>query len=176
MSITKEILQKCMPYASKANIDKFIKPLNAAMEKFEITTPARQAAFLAQVAHESGSLKYVREIASGEAYEGRKDLGNTQPGDGKLFKGRGLIQITGRANYGEVGKALDFDFIKEPEKLEMPGAASMSAAWFWKSRGLNELADKGDFKRITIKINGGTNGYKDRLEHWERCKKALCIV
>jgi putative chitinase len=145
------------------------------MERYEINTPRRQAAFLAQIAHESGSLRYVEEIASGEAYEGRADLGNTEPGDGKRFKGRGLIQITGRTNYKAVGDALGFDFIKEPEKLELPGAASYSAAWFWDSRNLNRHADIDGFQTITRKINGGLNGYDDRLKHWEIAKKALGV-
>lgn len=174
--MTKEILKKCFPYATAANIEKFFTPLTQAMEKYEINTPKRQAAFLAQIAHESGSLKYVEEIASGEAYEGRASLGNTQPGDGKKFKGRGLIQITGRTNYKAVGDALGYDFITEPEKLELPGAASFSAAWFWDSRKLNALADIDDFEKITRRINGGVNGLADRQNHWERCKKALGVL
>lgn len=164
-----------MPFARIENVKKFVVPLNLTMDKFQINTPKRQAAFLAQLAHESGSLKYVREIASGEAYEGRKDLGNTQPGDGVRFKGRGLIQITGRTNYDHVGVALNYDFVKDPEALEKPGAAALSAGWFWFTRGLNEIADKDDFKKITKRINGGYNGLKDRADHWYRCQKALGI-
>jgi putative chitinase len=173
--MTEQELKACLPFALTANIKKFLTPLNLAMDKYEINTPKRRAAFLAQLAHESGSLKYVREIASGEAYEGRKDLGNVQPGDGVRFKGRGLIQITGRTNYEALGVALNFDFIKEPEKLELPGAAALSAGWFWYKTKLNELADKDDFKKITKKINGGYNGLKDRADHWYRCQKALGI-
>jgi putative chitinase len=171
--ITEEVLKACMPYAKSFNVRRFIAPLNNAMEKYFINTPKRQAAFLAQLAHESGSLRYAEEIASGEAYEGRKDLGNTQPGDGVRFKGRGLIQITGRTNYELLSHALNFDFIKEPEKLCLPGAAALSAGWFWYTHGLNTLADDGKFETITKKINGGLNGFKDRIEHWQRCKKAL---
>lgn len=171
--MTQEQLKACYPSATDANIEKFFQPLSEAMAKYNINTPKRIAAFLAQLAHESGSLRYVEEIASGEAYEGRKDLGNTEPGDGKKFKGRGLIQITGRANYKAVGEELDFDFINEPEKLEMPGAASFSAAWFWNNRKLNELADADDFEKITKRINGGLNGYADRQKHWERCKNVF---
>ena len=172
----KQTLKACMPFAKDENIEKFCGPLSLAMEKYEINTPRRQAAFLAQVAHESGSLRYVEEIASGKAYEGRTDLGNTQPGDGVRFKGRGLIQITGRANYETLGHALNYDFIKDPEALEKPGAAALSAGWFWYTRHLNRVADIDGFKRITQKINGGINGYVDRVEHWERCKKALKVV
>lgn len=173
--MTEDQLKACMPFASEANVKKYLAPLNLTMEKYQINTPVRQAAFLAQLAHESGSLKYVREIASGEAYEGRKDLGNTQPGDGVRFKGRGLIQITGRKNYETLGHALNYDFIKDPESLEKPGAASLSAGWFWFTRGLNELADLNNFKKITKKINGGYNNYEDRVRHLNNCKKAFGI-
>jgi len=175
--ITHEQLKKSMPQAISANIDKFLSPLNMAIVKYDIILNTRRiAAFLAQIAHESGSLHYVEEIASGEAYEGRKDLGNLEPGDGKRFKGRGLIQITGRNNYKLVSKALEYDFVSEPEKLELPGAASMSAAWFWKSYNLNELADINtveSFRKITRAINGGYNGWQQRLKCWQICKDAL---
>lgn len=176
MFITKQLLKQCLPYAKDATIAKFLTPLNLTFEKYKINTPKRIAAFLAQIAHESGSFRYVEEIASGSAYEGRKDLGNTQPGDGVRFKGRGLIQVTGRTNYEAVGKALQYDFISQPEHLTYPGAATLSAGWFWDSRKLNDLADLGTeeaFNKITKKINGGYNGKEDRLKHWERCKEAL---
>lgn len=175
VAITEKILKECMPFAKDERIKLFCNPLNNAMQKYEINTARREAAFLAQIAHESGSLRYVEEIASGEAYEGRKDLGNTQPGDGKRFKGRGLIQITGRTNYEDLGHALNYDFLSNPEDLEKPGAASLSAAWFWYVKGLNRLADIDAFEKITRRVNGGLNGYQDRLAHWERCKKALKV-
>jgi len=159
--------------ASTERLEIFLEPVNAAMREFEIDTPVREAAFLAQLAHESGEFRYVRELASGRAYEGRKDLGNTEPGDGVRFKGRGLIQITGRFNYRDCGDALGIDLLSTPELLEEPVLAARSAAWFWKSRGLNDLADKGDFKLITKRINGGYNGYSARLRYWERAQGAL---
>ncbi len=171
--ITAADLMAIMPQAKDYNVDKFWQPLNDAMEEFSIDTPARQAAFLAQIAHESGQLRYVREIASGAAYEGRADLGNTEPGDGILFKGRGLIQITGRANYAACGAALGCDLIGNPAILEQPELASRSAAWFWSTHGLNQLADAGNFERITRKINGGINGLADREQFWERAKTQL---
>ena len=155
-------LLQIMPYA-KSRINTFAAPLNAAMMEFNISTKARQASFLAQVGHESGQLRYVRELASGAAYEGRTDLGNTQPGDGVRYRGRGLIQITGRANYQACGVALGVDLIANPELLESPAPACRSAAWFWRSHGLNELADAGDQTKVTRRINGGTNGLADRL-------------
>lgn len=170
--ITLEELKQIVPYAgSKANL--YLDHLNSAMDEFDIDTPQRQAAFLAQIAHESGSFRYVKELASGEAYEGRKDLGNVFDGDGVRYKGRGLIQITGRANYEAVTHALGADVLTNPELLETPELACRSAGWFWSSRKLNELADKGDFLLITKRINGGTNGYKDRLAYYEKAQKVL---
>lgn len=155
-----------MPYAVK-RVDTYLQPLEDAMNEFSINTKSRQAAFLAQVGHESGQLLYVLELASGEDYEGRKDLGNTERGDGPRFKGRGLIQVTGRANYLKCSMALfgDDRLIQFPELLEDPVNACRSAGWFWKSHGLNELADGGmaEFGFITRKINGGTNGMANRL-------------
>ena len=166
-------LVRIMPYA-KQRADKYLDALNAAMSEFGISENGlREAAFLAQIAHESGELRYVEELASGEAYEARDDLGNVVCGDGVRFKGRGLIQITGRANYEECGKFLGVDLLEEPERLEEPVLACRSAAWFWQSRGLNELADKQDFLRITRKINGGTNGWADRQKYYQRALDAI---
>jgi putative chitinase len=165
-------LRSVMPLAgTRAAI--FLDPLNAAMEEFDISTSPRRAAFLAQIAHESGSLLYVRELASGNAYEGRRDLGNVFPGDGVRYKGRGLIQITGRANYLQCGEALGLPLIDEPELLEQPVHACRSAGWFWRSRGLNDLADAGDFERITRRINGGTNGQQDRLAFYSKAQQVF---
>jgi putative chitinase len=175
--ITLEQLKKIIPYAGhRAGV--FLGPLNDAMAEYGIDTPVRQAAFLAQVAHESGSLRYVEEIASGRAYEGRADLGNVQPGDGVKFKGRGLIQITGRANYRACSVALfrDTRLLDKPELLEDVLAACRSAAWFWTSRRLNLLADQGNavaFRKITRTINGGFNGLADRIAYYERAKEVL---
>jgi putative chitinase len=146
------------------------------MDKYFIVTPARIAAFLAQLAHESGSFRYVREIASGTAYEGRKDLGNVNPGDGVKFKGRGLIQLTGRSNYEAFKKQFGVDVVANPVLVEQPYYATLAAGWFWDKKKLNALADLGTeagFKSITKKINGGLNGYEDRLMHWARCRSAL---
>ena len=170
--MNKSDLLKIMPQA-KSRIDLFSDPLNAAMMEFNISTTARQASFLAQVGHESGQLRYVRELASGAAYEGRKDLGNTEPGDGVRFKGRGLIQITGRANYAACGATLGVDLIAHPELLESPVLACRSAAWFWRSHGLNELADAGDQTKVTRRINGGTNGLADRLALFKVAQQVL---
>ena len=172
--ITLDTLQAICPSTRASKLELYVDPLNAAMAEYSIDwTPVREAAFLAQIAHESGSFNYVRELASGEAYEGRDDLGNTESGDGRRFKGRGLIQITGRANYNTCGQALSLPLLDSPELLEEPVNAARSAAWFWDSRHLNELADRGDFKTITRKINGGLTHYAERVELWERAQGAL---
>ena len=147
------------------------------MVHYQIIGPKRVAAFIAQIGHESGQLKYVKEIwgptAAQARYEGRKDLGNTVAGDGAKYRGRGLIQITGRANYMACGEGLGLDLIKQPELLEKPQHACMSAAWFWATRGLNTLADADQFDRITRRINGGQNGAADRQALYARALKVL---
>jgi putative chitinase len=163
-----------------ARIDRattFLPFLEDAMHEFEINTPARQAAFLAQVGHESGGLRWLVELwglsDAQRRYESRYDLGNIAPGDGFKFRGRGLIQLTGRANYTAAGKALGVDLVEKPEQLGEPGLACRSAGWFWKSHGLNELADEGLFEKITKRVNGGLNGYAERLGLYEAAKAVL---
>jgi putative chitinase len=154
--------------ADQKLIDRFLDPINKTLEEFEINTPQRIRMFLAQIGHESGQLRYRRELASGEAYEGRKDLGNTKPGDGVRYKGRGLIQITGRNNYGLASLALGLPLLEKPELLEEDLNACRSAGWFWYKSNLNALADMGKFETITRRINGGLNGYSDRYKLYQR--------
>jgi putative chitinase len=137
------------------------------MARYQIDNKLRQAAFLGQIMQESARLYYVQEIASGAEYEGRKDLGNTQPGDGVKFKGRGLIQITGRANYEACSKALfgDTRLLDNPGLLEAPEYAAVSAGWFWDFKGLNALADAQEYKAITRRVNGGLTAYDERLAY-----------
>ena len=185
MNITLEILQKIEPNSTaniRANanfkgcpIERLVGYLNTYALEFDITTPLRWAHYLAQIMHESGGFRYSEEIASGKAYEGRADLGNTQKGDGVRFKGRGLIQITGRANYTAYAKYCGYDVVAKPELLErLPGAVK-SAMWYWQTHGLNELADKDKFLTITKRINGGTNGLESRQKYLERAKKVLNV-
>ena len=143
------------------------------MARYEINTPKRIASFLAQLLHESGGFMYVKEIANGSAYEGRKDLGNIEVGDGRKFKGRGLIQLTGRANYKQVGKDFGLDLIGNPELLESPKWAVESACHFWKSHGLNEICEKYDIVKVTKIINGGRNGLIERTQYFEKAKEIL---
>jgi putative chitinase len=170
--ITLSQLIQIMPSAKLRAVVYYASLCNA-MDEFEINTPLRQAMFLAQVAHESCQLLYVRELASGVAYEGRSDLGNTQPGDGVKYKGRGLIQITGRANYIALMMALNIDCVINPQVVEQPINACRSAGWFWKTNGLNEIADTGDFIHVTKVINGGTNGLADRESFFNTAKIVL---
>ncbi|MCS4310267.1 putative chitinase [Pseudomonas sp. BIGb0381] len=176
MPITEQQLLQITPNAGR-NAGVFVSALNLAMDRYQINTKLRMAAFIAQVGHESGQLRYVREIwgptAQQAGYEGRADLGNTVPGDGSKYRGRGLIQITGRANYGACGEALGLDLVNQPALLEQPQYAAMSAAWFWSMKGLNTLADQGEFTKITRRINGGLNGLEDRLQLWARAKNVL---
>jgi putative chitinase len=149
---------------------KYLSFLNAATIRYAITTPLRLAHFHAQCLHESGMLVYTQEIASGEAYEGRKDLGNILPGDGKLFKGRGFIQITGRTTYIEYGNTIGENITASPQIVSEAKYAADSAGWFWsvfkkdsKGRNLNMMADEDNFLRITYFVNGGFNGLIDRF-------------
>lgn len=167
-------LRAIMPDASEASIQRYVGPLNQAMREFGITTPKRQQAFLAQVAHESGQLRYNEEIASGAAYEGRRDLGNTRSGDGRRYKGRGLIQLTGRSNYRTAGRALGVDLEGNPAKASSdPLLSARIAGWFWESRGLNTLADDRRFLDITKRINGGTNGLDDRRARYRAAQNVI---
>ena len=176
MSITQQQLLQILPNAGLV-AGVFVPVLNAAMGHYQIVGAKRVAAFIAQIGHESGQLKYVKEIwgptAAQARYEGRKDLGNTVAGDGSKYRGRGLIQITGRANYMACGEALGLDLIKQPELLEKPQHACMSAAWFWATKGLNTLAEADQFDKITRRINGGQNGAADRQALYARALKVL---
>lgn len=175
--ITAAQLKVILPQATAANIEMYLPFLNSLLPEFGIDTPVRIAAFLAQVGHESGQLRYNKEIwgptTAQKGYEGRKDLGNVVKGDGIKFKGRGLIQLTGRSNYKAFSDAVGVDFVSTPELVETPRYAVMTACWFWKSKKLNVFADSGNFKGLTKAINGWYNGLEDRLQIWERAKKEL---
>lgn len=149
--LTDENLRAIYDYSTKPNRDKYLPYLNKYWDVFQVNTKDRQAAFLAQVGHESGQLKYAEEVASGRAYEGRKDLGNVNPGDGMKFKGRGLIQVTGRANYKLFDEwlhknnylTINQSIIDNPEIVSFnPELAVLSAFWYWDLHKLNNLADR----------------------------------
>ena len=143
------------------------------MVDYGINTKLRAAHFLAQLSHESDHFRTVTEYASGNEYEGRRDLGNVYRGDGRRYKGRGLIQLTGRYNYRKYGKKMGLDLENDPQLLEQPKYACLSAVLFWVNNGLNELADNDDIYRITRRINGGTNGLREREAALHRAKSAL---
>jgi putative chitinase len=208
MTLTDQQLVAIMPRVNAAH---WLGPLSTAMARFAIVTPARAAAFLAQVAHESGECRRLVENLNYSAqglertwpkrfpstviatefarqperianrvYAGRMGNGDEASGDGWKFRGRGLLQTTGRSNYRATGIALQVGLEANPEQLEQPGLAALAAAYFWDSRGCNALADSEpgdnddeDFVRITKIINGGTNGLKERREYWARARQAL---
>lgn len=174
--LTPNVLQILMPLSTADVAERYFVPLMAAMAAAEISTPLRKAHFLAQLGHESGSLRFTSEIASGQQYEGRRDLGNNQPGDGPRFKGRGLIQITGRSNYTAYGKARTRDFLTGNNPLLLatdPMIAADCSGWFWSTRKLNTLADQDNLLKITKRINGGTNGLADRTRRLRIAKSIL---
>ena len=181
---------------------KWEEALNETFQKYDINTPLRQAAFIGQCQHESGNFKFVKENLNYSAkalmatwpsrfpnpevaaeyerqpekiadkvYSGR--MGNTEDGDGSKYIGRGLIQVTGKENYTHCGQALGVDLLANPELLEQPKYAALSAGWFWNKKGLNSLADSKDYKTMTQRINGGTLGLDDRIHHIEKAVQLL---
>lgn len=138
-----------------------------------LVTPQRLAHFIAQVAHESGGFKYMEEIASGAAYENRADLGNVNKGDGVMYKGRGPIQLTGRANYRAYGQALGIDLERHPHIASTPSIGLLIGCKYWSDKDLNTLADTDDIKTITRKINGGLNGFDDRCKRLAAIKEMM---
>jgi len=172
--MTIDELRLIFAHAKEETIAIFIDSLNATMEIYEINTPLRQSHFLAQVGHESGELRYREEIASGKAYEGRQDLGNIFPGDGMKFKGRGLIQLTGRTNYTAYGDYVGQSFLNNPEVIANDNFLCTDVAgWFWHRRNLNKYADLDDIKTITKRINGGLNGFDDRNRLYNIARQVL---
>lgn len=171
--ITLDDLYETTLVATKENLAPFVEPLNQGFDRFKVKTPLRICHFLAQVLHESGEFQYQEEIASGADYEGRTDLGNTQSGDGCRFKGRGLIQVTGRANYAQLSKDIGINYVTNPTRLAAMPDCVNSAFWYWNSRGLSALADQDDLRGITYRINGGFNGLDERQGYLNRAKNLL---
>lgn len=182
MPITAQQLLQILPNAGK-QAGVFASALSLAMERYQINTKLRMAAFIAQVGHESGQFRYVRELG-GDQYLSKYDtgtlakrLGNTPEadGDGQKYRGRGLIQITGRDNYLACSKALfgDDRLLRTPELLEQAEWACKSAAWYWNSRNINAPADAGDLELVTRRVNGGLNGLDERLAFYKTALKVL---
>lgn len=197
--ISLDDLRAVAPNTNHLRLETFIEPINATFAEFSIDTPVRQAAWLAQISHETNGFLWLREkwgpTPVQKTYEppSRKAeiLGNTQEGDGFRFRGRGGIQITGRGNYAACGEALVLPLEDRPELLEDPLHAMRSAGWFWtagaglrlskaaKDYGvpvgvnLNDLADLGEYRAITYAINGGLTNENDRISRWEAAKEQL---
>ncbi|MCR8695337.1 glycoside hydrolase family 19 protein [Rhodococcus rhodochrous] len=167
-AVTPEELARIVPGIPAEKVEQFIAPLNDAMARSGIDNPVRQAAFIAQLAVESDSFRTFEEYASGRAYEGRADLGNTHPGDGERYKGRGAIQITGRHNYEKVSEHIGVDFVAHPELLAAPENAFTTAAWYWTSRNLNEVADTAGIVRVSELVNGGHHALGRRIDDFKR--------
>lgn len=187
VQITDAQFRLMAPALTPAKRAELLADLNAALTKYSITTKFRAASFVANLLKESESFEYSREIwgptPAQRRYEGRRDLGNTEPGDGKRFMGRGYIQTTGRSNYEKVGEELGLDLLNHPELLEEPKNAMLSAGFFWKSKNLNALADclrgvrdaaeQRTLTAICRKVNGGTNGLSERVANYWRCLAVL---
>lgn len=177
MLLTAPLLVQCG--ADPRYAERYAEPLNRLTNRYDVQTPLRVAHLLAQLLHESVNFRYVEEIASGAAYEGRRDLGNTQPGDGVRFKGRGLIQITGRINYAALSRYYHVDYLTHPEWLCRPEDAVLSALWYWDTharKSLSYWADLDDLLTITRYINGGTNGLASRQANLTRIKHVFGLM
>jgi putative chitinase len=202
MEMTVEILQACLPQAKPARLEMFCEGINETFEHFDISNPARMAMFLAQTAHESANFSAVEEnlnyqakalmafwpkrfagvadqyarkpekIAN-RAYCDRMGNGNEASGEGWAYRGRGLIQLTGKDNYRHCGDALGIDLLSDPDQVSHNPVAVLSAGWFWDTRKLNPVSDAGDVERATKLINGGTIGLKDRAEHFHHIFEVL---
>lgn len=175
--ITPDLIRALVPTLPGERARTVAATLDEAARAAQITTPERVAQFVAQLAHESAGFRYLEEIwgptAAQTRYEGRRDLGNTQPGDGYRFRGRGWIQLTGRHNYRTYGRLLGLPLEAQPELAARPDTAARIAATYWTQRGLNALADAGDLLGITRRINGGTNGLEERRAYLTRAQTFL---
>lgn len=162
------------PAASQAKIIAEVGAVLAAtLDSYNINTRLRIAHFLGQTCEELAGYRTTEEFASGKEYNGRADLGNTQPGDGPRFKGRGLLQITGRANYGTYGKALGFDLVNNPTLAAQPALSLKIACEYWKDRNINADCDRDDAQAVTRKVNGGLNGLSERIAFTQKAKTAV---
>ncbi len=168
-----QLIQIAGANAPSDRLRQLASSLNDVLNHYQINTPLRICHFIAQVAHESDCFNAMEEYASGADYEGRDDLGNTQPGDGVRFKGRGLMQLTGRSNYAEFSKAMNQDFIAQPQLVGQIPFAIWVAGWYWDTRKLNEDADRDDLEGVTLRVNGGYNGLEDRRNYLQKAKAVL---
>lgn len=169
--ITKKILKQIAPSANDKIISDLELYFDEYLQKYNLTTWLRVCHFLAQAAHESAGFRTLEEYASGSAYEGRKDLGNTKAGDGVRYKGRGIFQLTGRTNYKNYGDRIGYNLEDNPKLAADPKISVLTALEYWNSKQLSVFADRDDITTITKRINGGLNGFEDRKKYLERAKK-----
>lgn len=168
--ITKKQLSYIWSRRESEISDAVIDDLNRCLHTFKINTKSRMRHFISQISHESGGGKWMKEIASGNAYEGRRDLGNTQPGDGRKFKGGGFIQLTGRSNYSSFSRYMNDPKIMEGVDYVASKYPATSAGFWWHNNGMNYLCDKNpSVEQVTRKVNGGYNGLADRQKYYKRC-------
>lgn len=169
------MIKAIAPNSKEEIIGPLVGYLNKHMPSpnYQVNTYLRVCHFLAQAAHEAASFRTLEEYASGAAYEGRKDLGNVKKGDGVRYKGRGIFQLTGRANYKRIGDLIGMDLENNPELAESPEVSVLTALEYWKSRNLNKWADEDNVERITKLINGGLNGFEDRKKYLAKCKQVI---
>jgi putative chitinase len=173
MTDYEKILLAVAPRSKAAIRQGFACSMADCITRADLSNKLRLAHFIAQCAHESAGITTTTEFASGRAYEGRKDLGNIIAGDGPAFKGRGLIQNTGRANYTRLAKAFGVDFVSQPAKMAVFPWAATTAAEYWRSRNLNPSADRDDISAVTLRVNGGYNGLSSRQAYLAQAKHAL---
>ena len=169
----KKVILKIEPRAKEWIVLGLADAMPIMVDQFKLDTALRQQHFLAQCAHESDHFQTTREYASGKAYEGRKDLGNAQKGDGERYRGRGLIQLTGRFNYTAASKALGEDYVGHPDLVERFPAAAIVSGWFWEKNAINEHADRDDIRAVTKVVNGGYNGLDSRQAALKNAKTVL---
>jgi putative chitinase len=171
--ITRDMLKRIAPNSKEEIIAPLVQFLNQHMPRYEVNNYLRVCHFLSQAAHESASFRTLEEYASGAAYEGRRDLGNTQRGDGVRYKGRGIFQLTGRANYRTIGAKIGKDLENNPTLAATHEVSVLTALEYWNSRNLSRWADADNVERITRLINGGLNGFDDRKKYLARCKQII---
>ena len=173
MQITAKLLRRLCPSAKQEVIEGVAEYFNKHAEKYGVTSEDRVCHFFAQSAHESAHFMTLTEYADGSAYEGRSDLGNTQPGDGVRYKGRGIFQLTGRANYRAYGQKLGLDLENNPQLAQTPEVSVLTALEYWKDRKLSDYADQNNVEMITRRINGGLNGFDERKHYLEAMRKLI---
>jgi predicted chitinase len=172
--ITKKQLSRIWDVSETTISDRIINDLNACLVRFQINTSVRIRHFISQISHESGGGKWMKELASGDDYEGRKDLGNTQPGDGRKYKGAGFIQLTGRANYSDFSKYMNDPKVMDGVDYVALNYPATSAGYWWYNNRMNALCDKNpSVEEVTRKVNGGLRGIEDRKVYYNRCLEVI---